>query len=160
VSGPRTVADMYGTGIPTEHAPRVERTILDGGEDYTVDVDLTPAAAVMLEALAAAMQNDEAIASEWYFLRFATGTERRALAVRELLASEAVRRALTLRLTPETADHLHNQLDEASVEPARCEHGASLMWSVEDGCSRYVEDGEHICPQHSDPDDTTDRYGL
>jgi hypothetical protein len=163
VTGPRTVAAIYGTGIPTEDAPLVTRTILDGGEDYAVDVDLTPAAAVMLEALAAALAPSVPLRGEFEVLMAnRTDSPRRALAVRELLASEPVRRALTLRLTPETADHLLTAIDEAAVEPGKCEAEvyAATRTDPAEGCARYVEDGEHTCPQHSEPDDTTDRYGL
>jgi hypothetical protein len=76
---------------------------------------------------------------------------RRAVAVRELLASEPVRRALTIRLTPETADQLRDELDEASLEPYRC--GPRGSASPEPGCPRYVEDMGDRCPQHSDPDE-------
>jgi hypothetical protein len=154
MTGPRTVAAMYGTGIPTEDAPTVTRTILDGGEDYAVDVDLTPAAAVLLEALAAVMDANADLAREWFVLganRNAIDGRRRAVAVRELLASEPVRRALTIRLTPETADQLRAELDEASLEPYRC--GPRGSASPEPGCPRYVEDMGDRCPQHSDPDE-------
>jgi hypothetical protein len=164
VSGPRTVAGMYGTGIPTEDAPTVTRTILDGGEDYAVDVDLTPAAAVMLEALATAILNDDGRTQEFLIVarNRSFGPERRALAVRELLTSEPVRRALTLRLTPETAVKLAYDFDNESLEPERCEATiyAATRTDPAEGCPRYIEDGETTCPQHAEPDDTTDRYGL
>jgi hypothetical protein len=146
---------MYGTGIPLEDAPTVTRTILDGGEDYAVDVDLTPAAAVLLEALAAAIDADDDAFRNWQVLAAVphNTADRRATAVRELLASEPVRRALTLRLTPETADHLRDQLDDAQIEPPRCQY-AGRWRSPEPMCGRYVDsDLADRCPQHSDPDD-------
>lgn len=147
---PRTTEQMYGAGVGLEETPGVTREI--DGEDYYVDVDLTPAADVLIEALAAAVANDEALAAEWFVLMLNRSTDatRRRMAVHDLLRHPQVRRALTIRLAPETADQLRERLDNAQLEPARCGVGGGVR-SPEPGCGNYVEDGMGgRCPAHAD----------
>src|SRR5215210_1195599 len=152
----RTVEAMYGTGLPPDENPPAHRTI--DGEDYWVDVDLTPAATILIQALAAAVANDEALASEWFVLMLnrSTDTARRDLAVTELLTHPQVRRALTIRLTPEAAEQLSEQLDTESREPDRCGYGGGHR-SPEPGCGNYVEPWTGgRCHAHTDQDDRED----
>jgi hypothetical protein len=44
---------MYGAGLGPDETPHVEQTV--DGEEYMVDVNLTPAADILLQALAAAL---------------------------------------------------------------------------------------------------------
>lgn len=157
----RTVAAMYGAGVPVEDAPKVGRVI--DGEDFTVAVDLTPAADVLLEALAVAIHDDPALGAEWSTLgrNRSEDRARRDLALFELLTNRAVREALTVRLTPDTATSVADALEVAALEPARCGYGGGSR-SPEPGCGAYVEDFADRCPAHSDPDDadTVREYGL
>jgi hypothetical protein len=150
MNAPRTVASMYGTGLPVEESPTVARVI--DREDWHVEVDLTPAAGILLQALAAAIAADDALLGRFTLLVNISRGAAHDQAVRELLSSAPVRRALTVHLTPETAEHLRDRLDEQSVEPGRCQYGAGVR-SPEPGCGRFVEDGERVCGQHADPDD-------
>jgi hypothetical protein len=106
----RGVAAMYGAGLGPDETPHVEQTV--DGEEYMVDVDLTPAAEIMLQALAAALATDSDLSTDWFYLRtWHHNAERRDAAVRELLGNRAVREALTIRLTPDAADQLRDALD-------------------------------------------------
>lgn len=144
---PRTLDQLYGTGITPDEAPHVERTV--DGEDYSVDVDLTPAATTLLEALAEAVNDlDAAAFQDWAVLvhnREFTG-ERRDLAVRELLTNRAVRQALTIRLTPETADDFAYALNDAAWQPDQCD-----QYDQGDRCTHYAAEGETQCPRHLPP---------
>src|SRR5215218_9626201 len=112
---------MYGTGITPDETPHVERVV--DGEEYMVDVDLTPAATTLVEALAAALTTAGGMAwSDLCWLRDTPANAvRREDAVRALLGTRAVRQALTIRLAPMTAEFLSRDLDDASVEPERCD---------------------------------------
>lgn len=143
----RTLDSMYGTGITPDEAPTVERHV--DGEDYSVDVDLTPTAGTLLEALAVAVVNHGARWAEWQMLGLNRSDDgkRRDLAVRELLGDPQVRQALTIRLTPDTAEVLQRQLDIAGLEPDRCD-----QYDHGDTCHNYTAEGETACPRHLPPD--------
>lgn len=159
---PRTVAAMYGAGETV--APNVSQTI--DGEDFTVSVDLTPAADVLLEALAAAMSNNPALLSEWSVLMLNQSDDpaRRDLAVRELLQNRQVRRALTIEFTADAAEELSGMLEEAAVEPPRC--GGTLFAGTRsqpaEGCRNFAVEGEHFCSNDlpADDADTVREYDL
>src|SRR5215218_7329520 len=137
---------MYGTGITPDETPHVERVV--DGEEYMVDVDLTPAATTLVEALAAALTTAGGMAwSDLCWLRDTPANAvRREDAVRALLGTRAVRQALTIRLTPETADQLHEQLAAAALEPDRCD-----QYDHGDPCRNYAAEGETSCPAHLPP---------
>jgi hypothetical protein len=159
---PRTVAAMYGAGETV--APNVSQTI--DGEDFTVSVDLTPAADVLLEALAAAMSNNPALLSEWSVLMLNQSDDpaRRDLAVRELLQNRQVRRALTVEFTADAAEELSGMLRDAAVEPKRCEGTlyAGTRSQPAEGCQNFALEGEHFCSNHlpADDADTVREYEL
>jgi hypothetical protein len=149
----RSVAAMYGAGLGPDETPHVEQTV--DGEEYMVDVDLTPAADILLQALATAIGADESLA-EW-FVRLAdpsTSEDLRDVALGEILASRPMRRALTLRFAPLTADALGRALDDAALLPARCEG-----WAQGDPCGNYAAPGERQCPRHL-PADLVEEYHL
>lgn len=161
---PRTVAAMYGAGETV--APNVSQTI--DGEDFTVSVDLTPAADVLLEALAAAIRDSVGGMGrfEWDVLmwnRTADGA-RKDLAVRELLQDPQVRRALTIEFTADAAEELSGMLEEAAVEPARCKGTlfAGTRSQPAEGCRNFAVEGEHFCSNDlpADDADTVREYDL
>jgi hypothetical protein len=145
----RTLDSMYGTGIPPDEAPTVEQVV--DGEDYSVDVHLAPAAATLLEALAHAFAADPVLREEWLTLTWGhtEGKDREDVALRRILADRAVRQALTIRLTPGTADHLHAALDQAALPPQQCRDG----FDHGDPCRNYAAPGETACPHHLPADD-------
>jgi hypothetical protein len=148
-----SVAAMYGAGLGPDETPHVEQTV--DGEEYMVDVDLTPAADVMLQALAAALASDEGVAAEWLVLKWNTDDgPRREIAVRELLGNRKVREALTIRLDPDTAEGLARALDDAAFPPDRCRD-----YDQGDPCRNYAAPGEHQCPRHL-PADLVEEHHL
>jgi hypothetical protein len=154
VNAPRTVAAMYGAGLGPDETPHVEQTV--DGEEYMVDVNLTPAADILLQALAAALSSDPDVLAEWSLLviNVSVGQARRDTAVRELLKNAWVREALTIRLTPDAAERLRDALDTAALPPANCE-----AYDQGDPCRNYAAPGEHQCPRHL-PADLVEEYHL
>jgi hypothetical protein len=150
----RGVAAMYGAGLGPDETPHVEQTV--DGEEYMVDVDLTPAADILLQALAAALHNDPGSGAEWSTLgrNRSDDPARREMAVRELLKNAWVREALTIRLTPEAADHLAVVLDDAQFPPDHC-----TGYEEGDPCRNYAAPGEHQCPRHL-PADLVEEHHL
>jgi hypothetical protein len=122
VNAPRTVAAMYGAGLGPDETPHVEQTV--DGEEYMVDVNLTPAAGILLQALAAAISQDWTTSVEWSVLMAnrSDDSARREMAVRELLGNRKVREALTIRLTPASAEKLRDAPHVARCD--RCEDDA------------------------------------
>lgn len=159
---PRTVAAMYGAGETV--APDVSQTI--DGEDFTVSIDLTPAADVLLQALAAAISNDQSAFAEWIVLMHNESGDpaRRDLAVRELLANRQVRRALTIEFTADAAGELSGMLQDAALDPPRCEGTlyAGTRSQPAEGCERFAVEGERFCTNHlpADDGDTVCEYEL
>lgn len=161
---PRTVAQMYGAGLGPDELPKVDRDI--DGSDFYVDVDLTAAAGVLVEALAAALAGNPGLWAEWSVLMYNQSGDpaRRAVAVGELLAFRPVQRALTLRFTPETAQALAEHLEAAAIEPPRCDGTlfAGTRSQPAEGCPAYAVEGESFCPGHlpADDGDTVREYEL
>jgi hypothetical protein len=149
-----SVAAMYGAGLGPDETPHVEQTV--DGEDYMVDVNLTPAADVMLQALAVALSSDPDVLAEWSFLviNVSVGQARREVAVRELLGNRKVQEALTIRLTPASADQLRDALDDAAYPPDQCHD-----YDQGDPCRNYAAPGERQCPRHL-PADLVEEYHL
>jgi hypothetical protein len=150
----RSVAAMYGAGLGPDETPHVEQTV--DGEEYMVDVDLTPAADIMLQALAAALWNLRPCSRSGRSsctTRAPTST-RRGLAVRELLGNRKVREALTIRLTPDAAEKLRDALDDAAYPPDQCHE-----YDQGDPCRNYAAPGERQCPRHL-PADLVEEYHL
>jgi hypothetical protein len=154
VNAPRTVAAMYGAGLGPDETPHVEQTV--DGEDYMVDVDLTPAADILLQALAAAISQDWTTSVEWSVLMAnrSDDSARREMAVRELLGNRKVREALTIRLSPDAAEKLFGDLDRATYPPRNCD-----AHDQGDPCRNYAAPGEHQCPRHL-PADLVEEYHL
>jgi hypothetical protein len=150
----RSVAAMYGAGLGPDETPHVEQTV--DGEEYMVDVDLTPAADVMLQALAVALSSDPDVLAEWSFLviNVSVGQARREVAVRELLGNRKVREALTIRLTPDAAEKLFGDLDRATYPPRNCD-----AHDQGDPCRNYAAPGERQCPRHL-PADLVEEHHL
>jgi hypothetical protein len=150
----RSVAAMYGAGLGPDETPHVEQTV--DGEEYMVDVDLTPAADVMLQALAAALSSDPDVLAEWSLLviNVSVGQARREVAVRELLGNRKVREALTIRLTPDAAEKLFGDLDRATYPPRNCD-----AHDQGDPCRNYAAPGERQCPRHL-PADLVEEHHL
>jgi hypothetical protein len=148
------VAAMYGAGLGPDETPHVEQTV--DGEEYMVDVNLTPAADILLQALAAAISQDWTTSVEWSVLMANRSDDaaRREMAVRELLGNRKVREALTIRLTPDAADQLREALDIAALPPANCE-----AYDQGDPCRNYAAPGEHQCPRHL-PADLVEEHHL
>jgi hypothetical protein len=150
----RSVAAMYGAGLGPDETPHVEQTV--DGEEYMVDVDLTPAADVMLQALAAALSSDPDVLAEWSLLviNVSVGQARREVAVRELRGNRKVREALTIRLTPDAAEKLFGDLDRATYPPRNCD-----AHDQGDPCRNYAAPGERQCPRHL-PADLVEEHHL
>jgi hypothetical protein len=150
----RSVAGMYGAGLGPDETPHVEQHV--DGEEYMVDVDLTPAADILLQALAAAMWNNPALFSEWSVLMHnqSPDDDRRGLAVETFLQNRKVREALTIRLTPDAAEKLRDALDDAAYPPDQCHE-----YDQGDPCRNYAAPGERQCPRHL-PADLVEEYHL
>jgi hypothetical protein len=146
---------MYGAGLGPDETPHVEQTV--DGEEYMVDVDLTPAADILLQALAAAIAHDlDGPRWEWDVLAFndASDPARREMAVRELLKNAHVRAALTLRFSPDGAERMRDAFDDAALPPANCD-----AYDQGDPCRNYAAPGERQCPRHL-PADLVEEHHL
>lgn len=131
---------------PTGAIP-VLQIVDENAADYDVRLDLTNH--IDLHALAQAIHADPALASEWATAQ-RNSHVRGIMAASHLRQSPAVRAALTIKLTPAeaglAADSLAERLEQAALEPARCEH-----WNGD--CNRFVQDeepvgGRLLCPEH------------
>jgi len=135
---------------PTGAIPVVQ-VVDEGAQDYDVRLDLS--GHIDLHALAQAIHADPALAAEWAIARTNTHV-RGIMAASHLRQHPAVRAALTVKLTPAeaglAADSLAERLEQAALEPARCEH-----WDGD--CNAFVDDretsvnviaGRILCPAH------------
>jgi hypothetical protein len=144
---------MYGAGLGPDETPHVEQTV--DGEEYMVDVNLTPAADILLQALAQALYADDGLLTEWQVLAYTQNQQpRRDLALINVLTNRKVREALTIRLTPASADQLREALDEAAFPPDHC-----TDYDQGDPCRNYAAPGERQCPRHL-PTDLVEEYHL
>lgn len=117
MSAPGTLGAI--TAVP----PVVERHI--DGDQYVVTVSLANEPDV-LTLLARAIGKDEHLAHAWRILiynatPYVVGDRLRAQSLGDLMASPAVRDALTVTLSPGVADDLADQLADASREPDYCD---------------------------------------
>lgn len=127
---------------PTAPIP-VLQVVDEDAADYDVRLDLS--GHIDLAALAAAIQADPAARDEWHVLRHNQGSSRAIFAAAELRRMPAIRAALTVKLDPAeaglAADSLAERLEQAALEPGRCEH-----WSGD--CNRFATGDDVYCPEH------------
>ena len=107
------------TALPRIDANRPTATQVVDGDSYTVELDLTPIAAGLLNDIAVALRGNGHLMT--LLANNRVGTPEHANVRASILARLQATRALTLQLGPDQAHDLSGDLWTASAEPSRCE---------------------------------------
>jgi hypothetical protein len=100
-------------------ANRPTATQVVDGDSYTVELDLTPIAAGLLNDIAVALRGNGHLMT--LLANNRVGTPEHANVRAQIIARLQATRALTVQLGPDQAEALSEDLWTASAEPSRCE---------------------------------------
>jgi hypothetical protein len=107
------------TALPRIDANRPTATQVVDGDSYSVELDLTPIAAGLLNDIAVALRGNGHLMT--LLANNQVGSREHANVRASILARLQATRALTVQLGPDQAHDLSGDLWTASAEPSRCE---------------------------------------